>query len=328
MSKQKSETKAHTFRRQDGEKYAVFSQHKGKMMALSYRMLGSVSEAEDLLQETFIEWNAVESKDILSPQQWLMKVCSRKCLDFLSKAYRKREQYIGPWLPEPLPVGSSLWSEGSLEARADPSAILEEQESVSTAFLLMLEKTNPMERAVFILHDILGYSYREVSQLTGKTEVNCRKIGARARAFINEHKPRFTNDNAQAFTLLEKFFDAAKQGDEEVLEKMLAKDSEFWSDGGGKVVAVGEVIREPNRIALLFSMFMSQEAVAGRRYRTEFSTINHKPGFIISVLDDARMWKLETVFSFEICGERIARIFSIRNPDKLKMYENRIDEKI
>ncbi len=287
----------------------TFNRHRGQLMALGYRMLGSLSEAEDMVQETYLRWQEAKSEEVENPKAWLTKVCSRLCIDQLRKASRQREEYVGPWLPEPLPNAFRPWEE--------PDQPIETSESLSIAFLLILEKLSPMERAVFLLHDVFNYSFKEVAGLVEGNEEQCRKLGQRAREAIQRERPRFDQPDAESFKVLERFFSAARNGEEAKLQELLAANSEFWSDGGGKVAAATKVIDDPAKI-IKFLVGLNRLAQQQHLvFKSDFTMVNNRPGMLLARQQSDGHYGLETVFSFEFQDGKISRIYAMRNPDKL-----------
>lgn len=299
------------------EALEIFTQHRGALMALAYRMLGSLSEAEDAVQETFLRWQNAGAGGVSDPKRWLLRVCSRLCIDQLRKAYRRRESYVGPWLPEPIPNAFRPWEENApRQNRPDESA--EERDGLSVAFLLLLEKLNPLERAVFLLHDVFHYGFREIADYVDASEESCRKAAQRARAAVRRDRPRFDRPGPESFRVLERFFAAARDGDPETLQGLLAAGSEFWSDSGGKVAAANRVLEDAAQIA---RFLVGLGRIAQRQnlsLRLDFTLVNDRPGLLLARQESDGMFRLETVFSFEFSGGKISRIYAMRNPEKLK----------
>ncbi|HKY63537.1 MAG TPA: RNA polymerase sigma factor SigJ [bacterium] len=290
----------------------IFNRHRGQLMALGYRMMGSLSEAEDLVQETYLRWQEAAPQAIENPKSWLTKVCSRLCIDQLRKAYRQREEYAGPWLPEPLPNAFRPWPE--------PESPAETSESLSIAFLLILEKLSPMERAVFLLHDVFNYTFKEVAAFVEGSEEQCRKLGQRAREAIQRERPRFDQPDPESFKVLERFFSAARNGEEAVVQELLAADSEFWSDGGGKVPAAMKILDDPATIAKFLLGLGRLAKQQHLDFKSDFTMVNDRPGMLLARRQADGHYELETVFAFEFRGGKISRIYAMRNPDKLQAW--------
>ena len=192
------------------------------LFSIAYRMLGSVMDAEDLVQETYLRWEEARETDVRSPRAFLTTIVTRLALNHLRSARTKRETYVGPWLPEPL-------------VTKDPPDTVELAESLSMAFLVLLERLAPVERAAFLLHEVFDFEYAEIARVLDKTEANCRQLVARARKRVGSPQARFQADPGQARRLVEKFTQAAFAGDMEGLVALLAEDITLWGDGGGKV---------------------------------------------------------------------------------------------
>jgi len=201
-----------------------FERERPLLFAMAYRMLGSVMDAEDIVQEAFLRWQQAPVQQIASPQAYLQRIVTRLCIDQLRSARVQREAYIGPWLPEPL-----IQSED-----ADPLATADLADSLSLGFLRLLERLTPIERAVFLLHDVFGYTYEEIARLVGKSAVHCRQLGHRAREWIVTERPRFTATPAEVEQVTRQFIRACTDGDMQGLLALFAADITLWPDGGGK----------------------------------------------------------------------------------------------
>ncbi|MFE9635438.1 RNA polymerase sigma factor SigJ [Streptomyces sp. NPDC006463] len=216
---------------QGTESAAEFEAHRSRLFSLAYRLLGSASEAEDVVQDTYLRWNGAEPGSVLVPAAWLTKVMTNLCLNRLASARARRETYVGPWLPEPV-----LTHAGA----AEPLGPLEsavQRESVSLALLSLMERLTPAERAVFVLREAFGHSHREVAEAVGIEEAHSRQLHRRARERLGQPGRRFDVDAGQRAKIVERFFAAALGGDVAGLEQLLADDVVAWSDGGGQVSA-------------------------------------------------------------------------------------------
>ena len=273
-----------------------FESHRALLFSIAYRMLGSVAEAEDAVQEAFLRWQAADQDTIESPRGYLGTVVTRLCLDQLKSARARREQYPGTWLPEPLPTGESH----------DPMAAAE---SVSMAFLVLLESLTPVERAVYLLHEVFDYDHAEVAQIVGKEEAACRQLLHRAKAHVVERRPRFAPSRAQHERLLHGFLQACAVGDIDGLRALLTDDVVLWGDGGGKAPSARKPIFGADHVARFYGNL-------GKRI---------PPGFTIEILDvngwPAVLARLDGkpmfVLNLETDGERICAIRTQLNPDKL-----------
>src|SRR5690242_13244249 len=208
----------------DGARVETFLHYRPLLLSIAYRMLGSMADAEDVVQETFIRWQTSSELDVHSPRAYLVTILSRLCIHELESARVQREQYVGPWLPEPVSGG----------ATADPFDSSELHESLSMAFLLLLETLTPVERAAFLLYDVFGYGYDELVRILGRTEATCRQIVHRARVHIAEKRPRFDPAPEEHERLLHEFVAAASSGNLEGLVGVLSSEVILYSDGGGK----------------------------------------------------------------------------------------------
>ena len=266
-------------------------------------MLGRVAPAEDAVQETFLQWQKQDITAIQSPKAWLSKVVSRLCLDEIKSARRRKEQYVGPDLPEPL----------FAERSKSPQEALELAESLSMALLVVLDKLNPVQRAVFLLREIYDYDYAAISAIVERSEENCRKIAQRARDLVRKTRPKFERVSAGQAHLVNQFVNAVTSRDMRKIESMLAKDAVMYSDGGGKVSASRKPIPGSEKIAK-FLVGIQKGAV--QSYRIDFREINGEPGMIFWVED-----RVFNVWSFHIEEGKIKSIYVVLNPDKLRHLE-------
>lgn len=273
--------------------------------SVAYRMLGSVSEAEDVVQETLIRVHAkLEGGErIDSPRAYAATVVTRLAIDTLRSARARRESYVGEWLPEPIVTSID----------DDPALHAELSDSLSLAFLVLLENLSPEQRAVFLLREVFDYGYREIAEIVGKSEANTRQLAARARRHVEERRPRFDASRDQRDALADRFFAAAQEGELEALEELLAEDVELHGDGGGKVPALARVLRGRNRVARTLANWGRQrrklQGVTTRRVE-----VNGQPGAL--VLDaEGRVFG---VFALDIRDGQVQSLRSVVNPDKLR----------
>jgi RNA polymerase sigma-70 factor (ECF subfamily) len=210
---------------------ATFDQYRGLLFSIAYRMLGSVADAEDMVQEAFIRWR--------SPRAFLVTVISRLCMNQLQSARARREEYVGEWLPEPLVT----------DAGSDPLGIIRVDESLSMAFLILLERLTAVERAVFLLREVFEYEYSEIAAILGQNEANCLQILRRARQHVDAARPRFKASAKEQNELLQRFLEAATQGDMDGLVALLASDVVLRADGGGRALAVPKPVRGARNVA-------------------------------------------------------------------------------
>jgi RNA polymerase sigma-70 factor (ECF subfamily) len=272
---------------------ASFNPMRPKLMRVAYRMLGSVADAEDVLQEAFIRWMEADRAEVREPEAFLRRMVTRLCLDQLKSARRKRETYVGTWLPEPI---------------VDE----DEVEDVTLPLMLALERLSPLERASFLLHDIFGLEFEEVAATLQRDAAACRQLAARARTHIRETRPRFQVDKHRGLELAQAFFAASRNGDMKALGAMLAADVSVHADGGGKrpaapapIVGFDAVMKLQAHLATFFQKH------ASKLVRTGF--VNGLPGFITLEADG----EIQTT-ALEIENGQIAAVYVMRNPDKLK----------
>ncbi|HEX5012855.1 MAG TPA: RNA polymerase sigma-70 factor [Candidatus Limnocylindrales bacterium] len=281
------------------------------LFSIAYRMLGSVSEAEDVVQESFVRYQRALAEradgdggtSVESPKAYLSAVVTHLAIDQLKSARVRRETYVGEWLPEPL-----VTDEGS----GDPAATAERADSLSMSFLVLLERLTPVERAVFLLHDVFDYSFDEVGRIVHKSPDNCRQQAVRARRFIADNRPRFDADAKERDELLNRFFAAAQTGDVDGLIEVLAEDAIVYGDGGGKVPQWYAPIVGAENAARLFAGMGRQLTRLGATF--ERHEVNGQPGMLFRGPKGGVM----SVMSFEVVGGRVKTIRSIVNPDKLR----------
>jgi RNA polymerase sigma-70 factor (ECF subfamily) len=278
----------------------TFERHRSLLFSIAYRMLGSVMEAEDVVQEAFLRWQGASGREIRTPKSYLSTVVTRLSIDRLRSAKVRREEYVGPWLPEPIATG-----EGSDVAGA---AALDE--TLSMAFLVLLESLTPVERAVFLLREVFDYDYAEIASLVGKSEDNCRQISRRARQSVAARRPRFESSPEQEERLMGSFLEACMSGDMESLLALLSEDATLWSDGGGKTRAALNPIYGADRVARFFSGIL-RKAPPGFVVRR--ASINGRPGFI-GYFEDGHP---QSVTTFDVAEGSIRGIRLVVNPEKL-----------
>jgi RNA polymerase sigma-70 factor (ECF subfamily) len=276
----------------------TFDEHRPLLFSIAYRMLGSIMDAEDVLQEAYLRWQRVPEEEVRSPKSYLSAIVTRLSIDHLRSAKARREKYVGPWLPEPLPG-----PEGADAATLD--------ESLSMAFLVLLESLSPVDRAVFLLREVFDYEYEEIARVVGKSEANCRQISRRARRSVAARRPRFESSPEQEERLMESFLEACMGGDMEGLLALLSEDVTLWSDGGGKARAALNPISGVQKVARFFSGIL-RKAPPGLVVR--WAQINGRPG-LVGYFQDGRP---QSVTTFDIAEGRIRAIRLVVNPDKLQ----------
>jgi RNA polymerase sigma-70 factor (ECF subfamily) len=287
---------------------ASFEPHRRRLLGLAYRMLGSMAEAEDAVQEAYLRWHDADRENVAEPRAFLITTTTRICLDVLKSARVRREEYVGPWLPDPVTDTAAL----------APDTQTEMAEDLSVALLLALDRLSPLERAAFLLHDVFDYSFTQVADTLGRNEAACRQLASRARTRVREGKPGVSptragsrSVDAKHAELLSAFITASRSGDVATLTRLLARDAKLVTDGGGKVAAALNVIEGAERVAAFLTG-------VGRNGWTDdttvrFDTINGLPGLIVSVPNG-----LVQTNAFEIEGDVVTAIYVVRNPDKLR----------
>ena len=289
----------------------TFESLRPLLFAIAYRMLASVSDAEDVLQEAYLRWRRAvdDGIEIESLKAYLSTVVTRLAMDHLRSAHARREEYVGLWLPEPLPTDAPREPGG---ARAgDPLARAELAESVSMAFLLVLERLSPIERAAFLLHDVFGYGHDEIASIVETTPANARQIASRARRRVQAERPRFDPSPEERERLAERFFAAVSEGDVDGLVQVLARDVVVYGDGGGKVPQWAAPIVGVERVARLFAGLGRQMREVGATF--ERRTINAQPAAVVLGPDGA----VVTVWVLDVVGGRVGAVRSVINPEKL-----------
>jgi len=277
----------------------TFDSHRRRLQGIAYRMLGSVAEAEEVVQDAWLRWHEADKAGFDSAEAWLVTVVTRLSIDRLRAAKVQREHYVGAWMPEPTLTESPDTPEESLE-RAD---------NISVAFLAVLERLAPEARAAFLMREVFDADYDEVALTLGKSEAACRQLVHRAKAQVQEARPRYQVSRETHQRLLRAFADAAARGSLHDLKALMAEDVELIGDGGGKVQSFSKVLRGSQRLAQLYFALWRR---LGAAVRMELAEINGEPG-LLRFVDG----QLESAQTFEIEGERIVRIRAQRNPDKL-----------
>jgi RNA polymerase sigma-70 factor, ECF subfamily len=282
------------------ERLSQFQELRPLLFSLAYRMLGTRSDAEDVLQESYVRWQSAPAEEIRSPKSYLTTIVARLSLDALKIAHRKREVYVGPWLPEPL-------------VNPDASAPIEMAESLSIAFLHLLEVLSPAERAAFLLHEVFDAGYGEIAAALDTSEANSRQLVSRARIHLRERRPRFVVDRERHQAVLHRFLAACSNGDTTELLTVLKQDVTVYSDGGGKArAALNPIYGADKTVRFILGL--------NRKWGDEFSggypaVVNGEPGFVFTV--DG---KPASILTLDIDDdERIRAIYYVANPDKLEL---------
>jgi RNA polymerase sigma-70 factor (ECF subfamily) len=293
--------------------HETFESLRPLLFAIAYRMLASVSDAEDVLQESYLRYRRVldEGTVIGSLKAYLSTVVTRLSMDHLRSAAQRREEYVGLWLPEPLPTGAPDVASSGVRAD-DALARAELTDSLSMAFLLVLERLSPIERAAFLLHDVFGYTHDEIAAIIETSPANARQIASRARRRVQAERPRFDPSPEERDRLAERFFAAVVEGDVDGLVQVLADDVVVYGDGGGKVPQWAAPIAGIRRVARLFAGLGTQMREVG--LRAERRWINGQPGAVVLDATGA----LTNVFILDVAGGRVQAVRSVINPDKLR----------
>jgi RNA polymerase sigma-70 factor, ECF subfamily len=277
-----------------------FEELRPLLFAIAYRILGSVSEAEDAVQETWLRYEA-SSTQATSTKAFLSAVVTRISIDMLRSARVRRETYVGQWFPEPLLT----------DPYEDPERTAELADSVSMAALLLLERLTPLERAVFVLREVFGFGFPEVASAVGRSEAACRQLAARARRHMDVGRPRFEADRREREELAARFFNALRDGDIEGLSELLAADVQLVADAGGKAPALARSVIGANNVARVLASNLPLLVKIGARL--EPHEVNGQPGAILRDRSD----KVVGALTLEVLGGRIQTIRSVINPDKL-----------
>jgi RNA polymerase sigma-70 factor, ECF subfamily len=280
----------------------AFQANRSYLLGLAYRMLGSVSEAEDIVQDAWIRWSKARGEEVIQPRAFLRKIATRLCLDHLKSARLRREEYVGPWLPEPVP--------DYVAAEIDEPILADD---ITMSMLLALERLTPPERAAFLLHDVFDVPFVEIASILDKPETACRQLASRARKHVRGSRRRFDADRAAAERLTTAFLEAARDGDAEALKAILSEDVVVYTDGGGRRPAALNLLQGFDRVSRFFlglrrkgGGLLPEIIYRGR--------INAAPGFITLEKDG-----LPQAVSIEVEAGRIAAIYIVRNPEKLRL---------
>jgi RNA polymerase sigma-70 factor (ECF subfamily) len=278
----------------------TFEHHRPRLFGIAYRMLGTRADAEDVLQDAYIRWHAASMAEIRSPEAWLVRAVTRLCIDRLRASRSAREVYVGPWLPEPIVGESAPPADASLELASN----------LSIAFLVVLERLAPEERAAFLLHEVFESDYAEIAEVLGKSETACRQIVSRARKRVRENRPRVQVTEVARRQVLERFARAVQTQDRDALLALFAAEATWTSDGGGKARAARKTIRGRERVVRFVI-----GALARHSDKLSFSmtTVNYEAG--LAVHAEGRLF---SVISVRTDGARILDVFTVLNPEKLR----------
>ena len=282
------------------DRLKIFEENRRHVFGVAYRMLGSVADAEDMVQETMIRWHRSADEAIVSPKAWLTTVVTRLCINHLASARVRREEYFGAWLPEPLVA----------DAPPTPDQDARLADSLSMAILVLLESLSPTERAVFLLREAFDYDFATVAEIVGKTEANCRQILTRAKEHVSTRRPKFESSPERCEVVLQRFFHAARTGDIPGLLAVVTDDVTVIADGGGQARAVPKPIHGADHVSRFIAGSVRKFVPDHREFRP--ALINGMPGLL--GVENGRVMQ---ALVFAIADDRIHAIYIVNNPDKL-----------
>ena len=289
----------------------VFDEHRSLLVSMAYRILGSVSDAEDAVQETYLRWSKVDPAQVSNPRAFLVRVTTRLAIDRLRRAKTRRETYVGPWLPEPILTGRDVAEDVALA------------ESVSMAMLVVLETLSPLERAVFVLREAFGLRYAEIADILGRKEEAVRQLGRRARDHVREHRSRFDTDESEQRRVTERFLEATSTGDLEALVAVLSPEVTLVADGGGRALAPRRPIRGADKVARFLLAVATEERMARflrsvgsepivADLRVRVAPVNGGPGILVVSGD-----KPISALVLDVSEGVVRTIHLVANPEKL-----------
>lgn len=279
----------------------LFAEHRALLFSVAYEILGSVADSEDVLQESYLRWRDIDLAGVANPRAYLARIVTRQALNALRSASRRREEYVGPWLPEPLEAPSG----------DGPAEHVLTGEAVTTAMLLVLESLTPTERAVFVLREVFDFGYPEIADAVGKSEATVRQTAHRARGHVRARRPREVVEPDVAQSVAERFLAAAASGDVQSLMEVLAPDVVFLGDGGGVVSAARRPVRGADRVARLVAGLFRKGATLGD-LGLRFAVYNGMPAMVVS-FDGV----VDQVTCIEVDGAAVTGVYTVRNPEKL-----------
>jgi len=283
------------------DRLAVFNEHRSRLYGIAYRMLGTRADAEDMVQEAYVRWHHTDIERLRAPEAWLVTATTRLCIDRLRAARTEREAYVGPWLPEPITgTGSAPPADAESELASD----------LSVAFLVVLERLAPEERAAFLLHEVFDSGYADIAGILGKSEATCRQIVHRARQRVQQDRPRFKVSEAARGRLLERFLEALRTEDRSALLSLFAADATWTSDGGGRAKAARKVMRSGELVSR-FALGIWRRYLKNQTHRLVM--VNGQAG-LVGFKGQQPSW----VLTVETDGVRILSAYAVVNPDKLK----------
>ncbi|RNG17953.1 RNA polymerase sigma-70 factor [Streptomyces botrytidirepellens] len=286
----------------------VFHEHRKLLFSVAYRLLGTAADAEDAVQDAWIKWSAADRSQVADPKAYLTRIVSNLALERLRSTRHKREVYVGPWLPEPI-----LTARDSVR---DASEAVADAESVSTAMLVVLETLSPLERAVFVLKEVFGFSHAEIAEAVERSEAAVRQAAHRAREHVRARRPRFAADRSRQREVTERFFAAATGGDVNALMELLSPDVTLWTDGGGKVRQALRPVVGSATVANWFAAIgtVTYQGIEPADMKAELVEINGGPGLVFS-----GPGRVIATVTFDVDADgRITALHNVANPDKLR----------
>ncbi|MEP0709732.1 sigma-70 family RNA polymerase sigma factor [Parvibaculum sp.] len=289
--------------RQEG-KDEIFECHRARAFSVAYRILGSVADAEDVVQDAWLRWRNTDTSGIQNSEAWLVTTVARLAIDQLRSARARRETYVGPWLPEPIVEHASA-------SETTPEERLSLADDISMALLHMLERLAPEERAAFLLHDAFDYGYGELAALLGKSEAACRQTVSRARKRVKDAHPRFDTSATEHRRLAAAFSSAISAADPRALIECFSEDVVFYSDGGGKAIAALNPLYGPDHVTRFLIGILKKRP---ENFAVQPATVNGLPGFLMTEGEG----RVHSALSFGVSDGRISALYMIRNPDKLQ----------
>ncbi len=292
----------------NGETDEVFERHRARAFSVAYRILGTVADAEDVVQDAWLRWRNIDTGDIRNPEAWLVTTVARLAIDQLRSARARRETYVGPWLPEPI-------LDPARESEPSPEERLSLADDISMALLHMLERLAPEERAAFLLHDAFDYDYGELAALLGKSEAACRQTVSRARKRVKDAHPRFDTSAREHQRLAAAFSSAIAAADPKALIDCFSDDVVFYSDGGGKAIAALNPLYGPDHVTRFLIGILKKRP---ENLAVSPATVNGLPGFLLT-----EGGRIHSALSFGVSDGRICTLYMIRNPDKLPRTQGR-----
>jgi RNA polymerase sigma-70 factor, ECF subfamily len=280
----------------------LFQEHRPLMFSIAYRMLGTITDAEDIVQDAYLRYQTAAQDQIASPKAFFSTVVTRLCLNHLQSARSTRETYIGPWLPEPALT--------SKDERFAPMTQAELLDSISMAFMVLLEQLTPLERATFLLREVFDYEYAEIAEMLGKDEAACRQLFSRARKHISDNKPRFKADPEAHRALLNRFIESANTGELEPVMELLADDVTMWTDGGGK--SRGAALQPIHGQKAVAQFILTRTGNEGRGTTLHIAEVNGEASMILTAQNTVFL-----ILMIDTDGQKISSVRVIGNPDKL-----------